>query len=247
MVFRADEIPGPYGSYPLVEGISGFIDREDRVSYATDPDAERQALEEAGFVKGYTEHYANDVALLGGGVYEIGTGVNVYSSAEGATRDLQYTARKTEEATTSSVEGFTIESVEPFEVGDIGQEAGGYVVVASLKIDELPSEVELYITTIAFRRGRLGGGVFIERANREDSRAQARELAHLLDARILAVLGGKMANRSTATPKPKEVEADLLSVDVLRTGFQGQPHVDSTLRSRQGSSRPGKGSLSKPR
>jgi hypothetical protein len=131
--------------------------------------------------------------------------VVLHDNADGASGNLKDGADDAQRAVGKTNEDVTIEGVETFEAGDIGQDAVGVVQKASFKADQ--ADFTLNQTIVGFQEGRLIGSMVITGFEGEDMQAEATAIARKLDERILAVLRGEVeqpasAPTSQARPAP---------------------------------------------
>ena len=190
---------GPAYAELELDDESGFQSNEDVVKDANDKEDEAEDIERYRRVTGYQEAFTSLEALSNWeGVFGIGTFVNLYEDADGASGDLLDNVDDAKRAVGTTAYHVTLKDVEEFTLDGIGDESARLIVTLSVTDDAYQS---FYGTVVMFRRGRLIGAVLIVRGDEEDVREEVTELAHKLDERILAVLRGEIEPRATPTPK----------------------------------------------
>jgi len=202
MVLPLSNLGPQYADFEL-DDTSGLQSNEQVIDDAFDEEDEAQDVERFGRTNGYEESYTFSAALPEEkGPIHIATGVILHEDADGASGNLKDGVEDAQRAVGMTKEDVTIQGVDTFEVGDIGQKAVGLIQKASIKIDE--EELTIHQTVVGFREGRLIGSVVITNLKGEDVQEEATALARKLDERILAVLRGEVeqpAPTSEATPE----------------------------------------------
>jgi len=211
MVLPLPDLGPQYADFEL-DDTSGLQSNEQVISDAFDEEDEAQDVERFGRANGYEESYTFSTAQPDEkGPIHIATGVILHADADGASANLKDGAEDAQRVVGMSKEDVTIQGVDTFEVGDIGQEAVGLIQKASIKVDE--EELTIGQTLVGFREGRLIGSVAITSLEGGGAQEEATALARKLDERILAVLRGEVeqpaptsqarpAPTSAATPEP---------------------------------------------
>jgi len=211
MVLPLPDLGPQYADFEL-DDTSGLQSNEQVISDAFDTEDEAQDVEQFGRANGYEESYTFSAAQPDEkGPIHVATGVILHEDADGASGNLKNGAEDAQRVVGMSKEDVTIQGVETFEVGDIGQEAVGLIQKASIKVDE--EELTIGQTIVGFREGRLIGSVAITNLEGEGAQEEATALARKLDERVLAVLRGEVeqpaatsqarpAPTSAATPEP---------------------------------------------
>jgi hypothetical protein len=205
MVLPLSDLGSQYADFEL-DDTSGPQSNEQVISDAFDKEDEAQDVERFGRASGYEAFYTSSQALLEEkGPINVGMTVVLHDNADGASGNLKDGADDAQRAVGKTNEDVTIEGVETFEAGDIGQDAVGVVQKASFQADQ--ADFTLNQTIVGFQEGRLIGSVVITGFESEDMQAEATAIARKLDERILAVLRGEVeqpasAPTSQARPAP---------------------------------------------
>ncbi len=192
MVLPLSELGPGYTGFELHEDASGFRPNDDAGEGSFDPEDAAEDAERFGRIMGYRECYRSGVgATVGAGAYSVATAVILFENTDGASRHLRDAAedgKRQVGATTSG--GWTLEAYDEFDPGGIGDESiGALATLSGLSADE---ESVFYLTSVAFRHGRLSGVVTLTQLDQEDVRERAGLLARKLDERIAAVLRGEI-------------------------------------------------------
>lgn len=207
MVLPLSALGPEYSGFELHEDASGFRPNEDAGEGSFDPEDAVEDAERFGRVMGYREVYRSSVgATVGAGAYSVATAVILFEDAAGASghlRDAAEDGKRQVGATTSG--GWTLETYDEFDPGGIGDESIG--ALAALSGPSADKESVFYLTSVAFRRGRLSGVVTLTQFDDEDVREQAGLLARKLDERIAAVLRGEI---ETARPGQHSIAGSVL-------------------------------------
>jgi len=201
MVLPQSDLGSQYADFKL-DDTSGLQSNEQVINTAFDTEDEAQDVEQFGRANGYEESYTFSAAQPEeNGPIHIATGVILHKDADGASGNLKNGVEDAQQAVGKTKEDVTLQGVETFEVGNIGQEAVGLVQKASLKVGE--QELAIEQTLVGFREGRLIGSVTIGSLAGGDVQEEATALARKLDERILAVLRGEVKQPPpTAAPTP---------------------------------------------
>jgi hypothetical protein len=234
MVLPLSDLGSQYADFEL-DDTSGLQNNEQVIDDAFDKEDEAQDVERFGRATGYDGSYTFSGGLPEEkGPVHIATGVILHENADGASGNLKDGVEDAQRAVGMTKEDVTIQSVETFEVGNIGDEAVGLSQKASLKVDE--EELTLYQTIVGFQEGRLIGSVAITSLEGGDAQEEATALARKLDERILAVLRGEVeatsAPTSEARPAPTSEPTSGPSVGVSPSDalesfrFSGELAVD---------------------
>jgi len=201
MALPLSDLGSQYADFEL-DDTSGLQSNEQAIDDAFDSEDEAQDVERFGRANGYEAFYTSTQALLDEkGPINVGTDVILHENADGASGNLKDGVDDAQRAVGMTQEDVTIESVDTFEAGDIGQDAVGVVQKASFKADQ--AEFTLNQTIVGFQEGRLIGSVAITGFEGEDMQAEATAIARKLDERILAVLRGEVEPSSAPTSEAK--------------------------------------------
>ena len=188
MVLPQEDLGEEFADLEVDEG-SGFVDNQEAADNSIDPDDTAGDLEGAGRINGYELVYIDSDLLsaleAGGGVYEVGTGVELFEDGRAAS---DYLAKQVDDYLGLEGEeidvGLTLEKVETFAVGGLADEAVGLRARASLR------DVQLYGTVVIFRLDRLVGAVGVGRVDDANVNSQVEAIARALEQRIEGVLLG---------------------------------------------------------
>jgi hypothetical protein len=203
MVLPQSDLGPQYADFKL-DDTSGLQSNDAAINNAFDTEDEAQDVQRFGRANGYEESYTFSAAQPEEkGPIHIATGVILHNDADGASGNLNDGVGDAQRAVSMTKDNVTIQSVDTFEVGDIGQEAVGLIQKASFKVDQ--GDLAVDQTMVGFREGRLIGSVAITSLAGADVQEEATALARKLDERILAVLRGEVqqpAPASQASPAP---------------------------------------------
>jgi hypothetical protein len=131
------------------------------------------------------------------------TAVSLYEDADGASGYLRDDAEDSRREIGTTNENFTLQVVQDFDAGAIGEESAGQVATlssASTSVDD--RGLAFHATALIFRQGRIVGVVMIGRFDDEDVQEEATALARKLDERIQAVLRDEVEAEPAAQPEP---------------------------------------------
>jgi hypothetical protein len=184
-----------------VSSDSGWTDNRAEAQSTFDPDDSAQSLTKAGRLTGYALYYNDPLRRArrsGGGVEELATWVELFSSAKAASAYLRYrTEYARGVAGRSPHAGVTFEYVTPFDPGMSAPDAVG------LRESVLFGGDRVFRTRIGFRRGNVVAGVIIARADEQGGVDDALRVAGILDMQVQTALrGGK---NSEPVPIPQRV------------------------------------------
>ncbi|GAG25786.1 unnamed protein product, partial [marine sediment metagenome] len=157
-----------------------------------DPADEAQDLEQFGWVLGYGAEFLDPNINIGEGssVYIVGSMVDLFEDAEGASGYFNDTLTELSEMAGTTSLGFTTDEVETFGA-DVGDESAGFDIQGSFE-DVDGSTLDMWFSVLSFRHARLvGSAVFVtfefEPRSFED---ELKGLASVMDQRITSVLAG---------------------------------------------------------
>lgn len=214
MVLPQEDLGLDYADLTPDEDDSGLQSNEEMIDSDFDEEDAAQDIDRFGRLTGYADGYYSLEAIMEvEGAFGIGTAVDLYQGADGASGDLKDDIQDAQRQVGMSSEGATLEDAEVFDPGAVGDESAGLLTTVSMPAAQ---EARMYITTVQFRRGRLLGSVAIGSFDEHDVREEAAALARKLDQRILAVLEGEITARpavppeSTRTPSTSAFPPDVL-------------------------------------
>ena len=186
-VYEVD-LPGDFAGFVRIEG-SGFKDNEQSAEGHFDPVDEAQDLERFAQEREYVRRYgpaAADGSATGGAAISFVSAVRLFEDGTGAAGYLEDELADMEGSVGKDVAGATIEEVERFNVGGIGDKAAGVRTRMTLRGEG--SERLAYETQVFLRRGRLLLSLAAVTAEDTDFKAELETLARSLDERIKIVL-----------------------------------------------------------
>ncbi len=203
MVLSAKELGAATARLEL-EDDAGIVANAEAADDSLDPDDTAKSLRSDGRLTGYELGYSHPKLLSGGaskGTLAVGTAVDLL---EGPVYAAQYLhARLNDyELFKNALPGVKLSGYSTFDAATVGEEAGGQQVKIMV-----PGVITGYETDVYFRRGRVVAYVEVVRADREDARDEALELAAALDRRIQAVLAGELEVEPPKPEKSKETSA----------------------------------------
>ena len=202
MVPPLSDLGSQYADFELDQDESGLRSNEDVIEAALDKEDEARDVDEFGRVNGYEEQYSSMGAVLEGkGAALIGTQVELYEDADGASGDLRDSVEDAKRQVGNSEEDVAFESLEEFDAGNIGDQSAGYNFRATTTSGD--ETATFHGTAVGFRRGRIIGSTVILRLDDQDVREEAIAIARKLDERILAVLRGEVEASSAPTSEAK--------------------------------------------
>lgn len=194
MVLEQSELGEGYAGFELT--LSRLETRDQRAVHVDEDEA--KDLERFGELKTYEQRYSRDEALAEGtGPVSVGTTVFVFESAKGASSYLDDDVADLERKVGQQLGLTKIHTVERFSLDAVGDESLGLRLIV-LTLTET-GWVSHYHTLAWFREGHILALVSLVRLDNSDVRAEAEALAHKLDERIQAVLGGQVVPTPVAT------------------------------------------------
>lgn len=211
MVLPQDAMGGAYADLELHEDGSGEVDNAERAKQNVDLEDSREALIRAGRIAGYTQAFRPPDA--GTPLIEAATGVELLRDETAAAEYLEDQLADFERMRGRKFEGVRLARVKRFPVTGIGDGAGGIELTLAFK------KRRGYITTVAFRRGRVVAAVDLTRADRRDVRDEVQRLARVLESRVSGVLRGEELREPE--PVSRAFGPDLESLTFSAKDFRG--------------------------
>jgi hypothetical protein len=152
----------------------------ERAVDACDPLKEQAALSKYGWSKGYARWFGFEGDIL----EQIGTNVDVYSTAANADTKIRYDTKqlRQDQLAVGGCQGVGIEHIEDLALPTIGDQS--WSVRVDFSVDHVRGSMHL----LTFRRDRIVATVTIMRFNATDSSTELLELAKKVDERLLTVI-----------------------------------------------------------
>jgi hypothetical protein len=215
MVLPQSDLGPDYEDFEL-DDESGIRTNEDVIGDAFERDDETQDIDRFGRIKGWQESYTLYPAFMKGeGTFGVGTSVDLYRDADGASGSLKDDLEDWQRAVGKTYGDMTVEAGEQFEVADVGDEALGVLMPVSLQSEK---DTTMSQTVVAFRKGNLIGAAFVQAYGGTDATEEAIALGRKLDERIGAVLDGEVAPKPLPTAEPtEEPSSGVAPSDVLHS------------------------------
>ena len=171
---------GPqYASYATLVDTELTIVLERAVD-ACDPLKEQAALSKYGWSKGYSRWFGFEGDIL----EQVGTNVDVYSTASNADTKIRYDVKqlRQDQLAVGGCQGIGIERIEDLALPTIGDQS--WSVRVDFSVDHVRGSMHL----LTFRRDRIVATVTIMRFNATDSSQELLDLAKKVDERLLTVI-----------------------------------------------------------
>lgn len=179
---------------------SGPISAKEEARSTVDPKDTASAIRRGGWLTGYELTYSNPkrtAAAVGAGMLSAGTSVDLFETDSAARALLVKEVRDLSDMDGRKIDGVTFEDVHTFEA-DVGEE--GWVIVYTVSA----GKVQLHLSGIYFRRGRvLGSGGYL-RFDDAVLRTEAISLGQKLDERIQRRLAGELNESPVPLPARPE-------------------------------------------
>ncbi|TET94684.1 MAG: hypothetical protein E3J29_07975 [Dehalococcoidia bacterium] len=189
MVLALEDFGEPYAAFQAREGDGLLETVEQRAQEEFDPADEAQDLEQFGWVLGYGAEFLDPKATReGSGVYIVGSVVDLFEDAEGASGYFNDTLTELSEMAGTTGQGFTTHEVETFGA-DVGDESAGFDIQGSFE-DGDGSTLDMWFSVLSFRHGRLLGVVVFVTFEQRSFEDEVKGLASVMDQRITSVLAG---------------------------------------------------------
>ena len=152
----------------------------ERAVDACDPLKEQTALSKYGWSKGYARWFGQ----AGDQFEQIGTNVDVYSSATNAETKIRYDTKqiRQDQLAVGGCQGIGIEHITDLALPTIGDQS------SSVRVDFSVDHVRGSMHLLTFRRDRVVATVTIMRFNATDSSQELIDLAKKVDERLLTVI-----------------------------------------------------------
>lgn len=197
MALTLEDFGGAYADFEA-DADNGFETLEQRVEDDFDPEDETKDLQEFGWVTGYGADFTSSQAVQSrAGVYTVGSGVDLFKDAAGASSDFDDSVSELSEMAGTTSNGLTVEEVETFDV-DVGDEAIGAHIKGYVEDDE-GTKIGVWASLLGFRHGRLTGTVGFATFDERTFEEALKGLGSVMDQRITSVLA---AGAATATSEP---------------------------------------------
>jgi hypothetical protein len=171
---------GPeYASYQTI------VDSEltlvlERALAACDPAKEQTALSKYGWSKGYSRWFG----IEGDVIEQVGTDVDVYSTAENAATKIRYDTKqiRQDQLAPGGCNGIGLENIAELGLPIVGDQS--WAVRVDFSVDHIRGSMHVLI----FRRDRIVATVSIVRFNAADSSLALMDLAKKVDERLLTII-----------------------------------------------------------
>jgi hypothetical protein len=167
---------------------SGKVDNGSAAESSLDPEDTGKSLRSSGRLDGHKAYYGGTVLVAAKkGPFVVGTEVELLEDTVYAAQYLHDQVGDFERFQGKQDDGSKLAGLGSFPVTDVGDEAQGLLATSSR------GKERLFMTAVAFRRGRVVGVAMVARPDRKDQEDEARALAIKLDKRIQDVLAGRIA------------------------------------------------------
>jgi len=204
---------------------AGFESNQQNIEDDRDPEDEARDVEQFGRVNGYSAGFESSAAVLAReGAYVVGTSVELFDEAAGASGYLWDDVADLERDIAKTSEGLTLTHVERFGVETVGDESAGLRL--TLSFGDEGETLPVYATYVMFRRGWIVAYAVSARFDQNDVAGEVEALARKLDQRIQAVLRGELMPTPTpqlgqatseSAPAPEEPPYRSAPTEVLET------------------------------
>ena len=236
MVLPEEQLGGLADGLRLSAGDSGPASSAKAARQTLDPKDTGRSLAGQGYLRGYNLTFSDSRLLAAKrktGVLVVGSSVDLLDDGASASRFLN-TQMGDFERLRKRLPGVRITGITAFDVPRVGHEAHG------LRARMRAAGLDVRLTMVAFRRGRLLGSIAVNRVGPGSDVRALRRLALTLDSRIQLVLGGGLddepvpipGKRAKVDPKPLTVGlADLPpGLTVVGEGYRRPGGVRSFIR-----------------
>jgi hypothetical protein len=180
-------------------GDSGPVDNKSAADASLDPEDTGKSLRSDGRLDGQKGYYGGTVlAAAKKAPIVVGTEVELLEDRVYAAQYLHDQVGAFDRLQGRQDDGSRLSGVRSFPVSAVGDESQGLLATSAR------GKQKIFVTAVAFRRGRVVAFATIARPDREDQQDEVRAIAIKLDKRIQDVLAGRIGAEQDAPEAPAE-------------------------------------------
>jgi len=197
MVLSQAEL-GTIGKGLKLAADSGSVDNKSAADASLDPADTGKSLRSDGRLDGHKAYYGGTVlaAAKKKGPVVVGSEVELLEDTVYAAQYLHDQVGAFDRYQGKQGDGSKLSGVRSFPVDAVGDESQGLLATSAR------GKQKLFLTAVAFRRGRVVAVAMVARPDKQDQQNEARAIAVKLDKRIQDVLSGRIAADPANVPAP---------------------------------------------